>query len=410
MAEPFTYKTCPARFHCGSENSQVQLINLTGPNNSKATAYSCSMNVDVDGEPQAYGPPDKRPAPRDSLQDGGWLAPTKNAEKRAAYDEKFPAALQRLNDLTTQLHAKNPAPDHAAKVALEKEIHDLKKELHKLNPYYAEKPTPVNSGKVFWKWYGVYAMTEDEARRETHDDKIRGIPPRHPELHVQPELVDVYGKYPVVQSTFEPGPGYYVSPISAGFSAGSEQKFPKWDQRYYLPADAVSSNDPVQAPYGALSSGLTNVAGVHMRDQVFAINRDSGESLTFPFMDGAYGNKVGECSLSAFLKLGGKEVFLRRHGKKTTEIDRRHWDNSKFELLYLAFPRSQSPRQALKNFASASNADEFPILLSFLASTRGSGDAVSAFKGWQESKPALKPNPLHFDTIARALRTGGFGP
>ena len=52
---------------------------------------------------------------------------------------------------------------------------------------------------------------------------------------MQPELVDVYGKYPVVQSTFEPGPGYYVSPISAGFSAGSSKKFPKWDQRYYLP-------------------------------------------------------------------------------------------------------------------------------------------------------------------------------
>jgi hypothetical protein len=125
-------------------------------------------------------------------------------------------------------------------------------------------------------------------------------------------------------------------------------------------------------------------------------------------MDGAYGNKVGECSLSAFLKLGGQEVFLKRHGKKTTEKDRRHWNNSKFELLYIAFPRSQSPRQALRSFATASNADEFPILMSFLAGTRGSGDAVAAFKRWQESNLAPKPKPLHFDTIDRALRAGGF--
>src|SRR5262249_36976458 len=218
-------------------------------------------------------------------------------------------------------------------------------------------------------------------------------------------FADVHGKYLVVQSKYEPGPGYYVSPISAGFGAGSKHKFREWDQRYYLPPDVVSSNDPVQAPYGALSSGLTHVAGVHLRDQVFAINRDTGATLTFPFMDGAYGNKVAECSLSAFLKLGGKEVFLKRRGKPTTEKDRRHWNNSKFELLYLAFPSSQSPRQALRNFASASNADEFPILLAFLAGTRGAADAVSEFNRWQGSNLASKPNPLHFDIIERALRT-----
>ena len=408
MAEAFTYKACPTRFHCGSENSHVQLINLWGPNNSRATAYSCSMNVDVDGEPQAYGPPDIHPVPRDSLQDAGWLSPGKNAEKRAAYDQKFPAAMQRLNDLTDRLHAKNPPLDHATKVAIEKDIGEVRKELHKLNPYYADKPMPINNGKVFWHWYGVSAMTEEQARREIYDPKIPGIPPRHPELHVKPELADVRGKYPVVQSKYEPGPGYYVSPISAGFSAGSNQKYPQWDQRYYLPADVASSNDPVQAPYGALSSGLTRVAGVHLRDQVFAINRATGATLTFPFMDGAYGNKVAECSLSAFLKLGGKEVFLKHRGKPTTEKDRRHWDNREFEILYLAFPRSQSPWQALKNFAGASNADELPILLAFLAGTRGAADAVSEFNRWQGSNLASKPSPLHFDIIERGLRTGGF--
>src|SRR5215468_9821174 len=193
MAEAFTYKAYPTRFHCGSENSHVQLINLWGPNNSRATAYSCSMNVDVDGEPQAYGPLDIHPVPRDSLQDAGWISPGKNAEKRAAYDQKFPAAMQRLNDLTDRLHAKNPPLDHATKVAIEKDIGEVRKELHKLNPYYADKPMPVNNGKVFWHWYGVSAMTEEQGRREIYDPKIPGIPPRHPELHVKPELADVRG-------------------------------------------------------------------------------------------------------------------------------------------------------------------------------------------------------------------------
>ena len=98
MADAFTYKAWPTRFHFGGENSHVQLINLTGPNNARATAYSCSMNVDVDGEPQCYGPSNMRPIPRDSLQDAGWLSPAKNAEKLAAYEEEFPAAMERLKD------------------------------------------------------------------------------------------------------------------------------------------------------------------------------------------------------------------------------------------------------------------------------------------------------------------------
>src|SRR5262249_31204172 len=309
MAEVFTYKACPTRFHCGSENSHVQLVNLWGPNNSRLTAYSCSMNVDVDGEPQAYGPPDIHPVPRDSLQDAGWLSPGKNAEKRAAYDQKFPAAMQRLNDLTDRLHAKNPPLDHATKVAIEKDIGEVRKELHKLNPYYADKPMPVNNGKVFWHWYGVSAMTEEQGRREIYDAKMPGIPPRHPELHVKPELVDVHGKYPVVQSKYEPGPGYYVSPISAGFGAGSNQKFRPWDQRYYLPADVVSSNDPVQAPYGALSSGLTRIAGVHLHDQVFAINRATGATLTFPFMDGPTATKLQNALFLRFSSSAEKRCF-----------------------------------------------------------------------------------------------------
>ena len=408
MAEPFTYKACPTRFQCGSENSHVQLINLMGPNGTKATAYSCSMNVDVDGEPQAYGPPDMQPTPRDSLQDAGWLRPEKNLEKKVAYDAKFPAAMQRLTDLTERLQAKNPPPDHATKLALDKDIKAAKKELHALNPYYAEKPEPINNGKVFWHWYGVCAMTEEQARRATHDEGIRGIPARHPELDIRPDLVDVHGKYPVIQSKYEPGPGYYVSPLPTSFSAETKRKYPEWDQRYFLPEDVVSSNDPVQPPFGALSSGLTHVAGVHLRDQVFAINRDTGTTLTFPFMDKGNGNKVAECSLSAFLQLGGKEVFIKRHGKRTTEKDRRHWDNSKFELLYLTFPRLQSPRQALRSFASASNADDLPVLLSFLAGTRGTADAVAAFEQWQNSKLPSKPNPPYFNIIERALRVGGF--
>jgi len=234
-------------------------------------------------------------------------------------------------------------------------------------------------------------MTEQEARNRVSDDKIPGIPPRHPLLDVKPELCDAFGKYPVIQSKFEPGPGYYVSPISRG----TNPNYKEWDQRYYLPANVVCSNDPVQPPYAALSSGLKSVAGVKLGDQVFAINRASGISLAFPFMDGAYGNKVAECSLSAFLQLGGKEK------------DRRHWDNSRFELLYLAFPNAQPPSQVLASFASADNADEFPVLMAFLAGTRGGADAVLKFKTWRESETP-KPNPPHFDTIEAALQAAGF--
>jgi hypothetical protein len=393
MAEPFTYKAWPTRFLCGNENKHVQLINLFGPNKARATAYSCSMNVDVDGEPQCYGPPTKRPIPRDSLQDAGYLDPGTNAKKRAAYEAEFPEALQRLEDLAAERHAKDPPPDQTTKVKLDKEIHDVRVKLFKLNPYWTEKPVPVNNGTVFWKWYGVVAMTPREAQEAVFSDKIPGVPARHPELDIKPALEDVHGKYPVIQSKYEPGPGYYVSPITKGSNA----KFKTWDQRYWLPPNVVASNDPVQPPFGALSSGLRQVSGVVMGDQVLAIKRDTGTSLAFPFMDGAYGNKVAECSLSAFLKLGGKE------------IDRRHWNNNKFELLYLAFPHSQSPSQALSNFASATNASEFPLLLAFLAGARGGADAVAKFKRWQElDTNDEKPKPPYLDVIEPALRVAGF--
>ena len=392
MAEPFTFKAVHSRFHCGSENPHVQLINLLGPKGAKATAYSCSMNVDVDGEPQCYGPATMRPIPRDSLQDAGWLSPAKNAEKKAAYDADFPAAKQLLTELTEKRHSKDIVPDHAAKLALDKQIHDVKLKLHKLNPFYASNA--VKNGTVFWHWYGVYAMSHSEAQHAVFDDRAHGLPARRPIIdETKPELCDVNGKYPVIQSKLEPGPGYYVSPISRG----TNTTFPKWDQRFYLPADVVSSNDPVQPPFGALSSGLSSVSGVAMRDQVLAVNRGTGISLAFPFMDGAYGNKVAECSLSAFLKLGGKEK------------DRRHWDNSKLELLYIAFPNKQAPSDALRNFAGASNASDFPVLLAFLAGTRGASDATAQFKRWQDSTaPGPRPKPPYYDVIEAALRVAGF--
>jgi hypothetical protein len=403
VVEPFTYKAWPTRFLCGSENKHVQLINLFGPNGTRATAYSCSMNVDVDGEPQCYGPPTKRPIPRDTLQDAGYLDPGTNAKKRAAYEAEFPDTLQRLEDLTAERHAKDPPPDPTTKVKLDKEIYEVRVKLFKLNPFWTEKPVPVNNGTVFWKWYGVVALTPQEAQQSVYNDKIPGVPARHPELDVKPALEDVHGKYPVIQSKYEPGPGYYVSPISRSWlpiKKGSNPKFAIWDQRYWLPTNVVASNDPVQPPFGALSSGLKRVSGVVMGDQVLAIKRDTGNSLAFPFMDGANGNKVAECSLSAFLKLGGRE------------LDRRHWDNNKFELLYLAFPHSQSPSSALSNFANSDNASDFPVLLAFLAGARGGADAVSKFKKWQELDVSddAKPRPPYLDVIEPALRVAGFTP
>jgi hypothetical protein len=69
----------------------------------------------------------------------------------------------------------------------------------------------------------------------------------------------------------------------------------------------------------------------------------------------------------------------------------------------------------LAAFAGAANAEEFPLVLSFLAertvdAKRGyvSGDPLANYKAWKKLKPALQKKPAVFDTIHDALEAEGF--
>ena len=67
---------------------------------------------------------------------------------------------------------------------------------------------------------------------------------------------DVFGRFPVVQSVFEPGLEYFVTPLPNA----ANPNYPSWDQRYYLlPHDAFA-----QEAFGALSIPLSNATGLHL--------------------------------------------------------------------------------------------------------------------------------------------------
>lgn len=55
MADPITFQAAPDTFACGKDFTNITVVNFRGPARSKICAYSCNMNVDLDGDPQAYG-------------------------------------------------------------------------------------------------------------------------------------------------------------------------------------------------------------------------------------------------------------------------------------------------------------------------------------------------------------------
>jgi len=54
MADAFTYKAVPYKFSCGDDLVNLTVINFVGPAGAKACAYCCNMNLDLDGDIQAY--------------------------------------------------------------------------------------------------------------------------------------------------------------------------------------------------------------------------------------------------------------------------------------------------------------------------------------------------------------------
>ena len=431
MANAFTYKAATHRFDCGNDFVDLSVINFVGPAGAQACAYSCNMNLDLDGDPQSYGPFNKpKLRPKDNLGDAGWKSAADNTAIRLKYEagKKLLSELeQKKVDLVAKSKpvpdptkpapdVKKTAPDPAIK-ALDDQIDDAKTKLSQMSYEHIDengnraKVNPKNFGKIFWKWYGLVALSPDKAKAQLPCLDVAGMTGavRMPVLDKTSYYEDVYGRFPVVQSVFEPGPDYFVSALPSAATNPQFQAWP-WDQRYFLPPDKLA-----QQSFGALSTGLASYTGLRLKDMVLAIRLDTGDSLAFPFLDSGNGYKVAECSFAAFTGLGGIYHPERERAAKFP---------NDFLLLYLAFPNSagQTPAATLANFATASNALDFPIILAFIAKMTAdtnanangkktvTGDPLAEFAKWKKLKPELQIKPDPFDTINQSLRAAGFNP
>ena len=144
------------------------------------------MNLDLDGEPQAYGPLSKpKLRPKDNLRNAGWKSEADNTAIRLQY-EAGKQLLSQLEQKKANLVAKtqpNPAPTQAAPapakpatdpvmIALDEQIEEKKKALRKLS--FERKDAndndatvnPKNFEKIFWKWYGVMSLSPNQAKAQ----------------------------------------------------------------------------------------------------------------------------------------------------------------------------------------------------------------------------------------------------
>jgi hypothetical protein len=405
MSDAIKYKAAGPKFACGEDFTNLTVINFTGPGGSRACAYSCNMNLDLDGEPQAYGPFSKpQLRPQDVLGNAGWKSAAENSAIKARY-ELGKNVLSGLEQKKTDL-AKTKAVADPAMTALAKQIALQTAALRKQSFEHIDSngnpsaANPKNFEKIFWKWYGVAALTPGQAKRATAYLEMSAptITLRKPVLDQTSYYEDVFGRFPVVQSIFEPGPEYFVSVLP---SAATNPRFPTWDQRCFIPHDAFA-----QQPFGALTAPLHNATGLQINDTVFAVRLDTTDTLSFPFRDSGFDNKVAECSFAAFTGLGGEYHPENERAAKFP---------NDFLLVYLAFPGRQSPTSVLAHFSSASNASDFPLILSFLAQATAdaharhssvvTGDPLRAFESWK--KAGSKDKPQFLDVIMNGLSNAG---
>jgi hypothetical protein len=416
MADEIKAERVKHKFACGNDLTNITVINFVGPGGSKVSAYSCNMNVDLDGDPQAYAPfkkPELRPM--DNLGNAGWKGDGDNAKLQAKYEagKKALAELeQKKGDLAAKTNAvpapaapaspSKKAPQDPAMVALDKQIAAKKHELRAASFEHidangnASAKNPKNFEKLFWKWYGVVAMTPEEAKAAAPylEMAAPSLTMRRPVLDEASVYEDVFGRFPVVQSIFEPGPEYYVTPLPRA----KNTRYPAWDQRYFLPHDALE-----QEAFGALAVPLGQVTGLKLNDTVFAMRLDTDDTLEFTFRDVGFGYKVAECSLKAFTGMGGDYHPEKKGAAKFP---------NNFLNLYLAFPGGQSPSSTLAKFATASNASDFPVILAFIAQTTQNakgkvvtGDPLTAYEAWKKSGSTIKPSS--YDVIIQGLQSAG---
>jgi hypothetical protein len=424
MGEEIKAERVKHKFACGNDLTNLTVINFIGPGGSKASAYCCNMNVDLDGDPQAYAPLSKPGLrPMDNLGNAGWKGSADNAGLKAKY-EAAKKALEELEqkktDLggkttaipgpsapgpTTSASASKKAPADPAMAALDKQIAEKKLHVRAMsfehidaNGNHSAK-NPKNFEKIFWKWYGVVALTPEDAKAAAPylEMAAPSLTLRRPVLDESSQYEDVFGRFPVVQSIFEPGPEYYVTPLPRA----KNTRYPAWDQRYFLPHDALE-----QEAFGALAVPLRQVTGLNLNDTVFAMRLDTDDTLAFPFRDVGFGYKVAECSLAAFTGMGGDYHPEKKGAAKFP---------NNFLNLYLAFPGGQTPASTLAKFATATNASDFPVMLAFIAqatvdaqgkhSKVVGGDPLTAYEAWKKSSSTVKPSS--YDVIIQGLSSAG---
>jgi hypothetical protein len=429
MADPIVFTKEPVKWQCGNDLSNITLATFGFQSPGKKTgakdlgraigcAYSCNMNMDLDGEPQAYGPLSKVTKTLDWLQNGGWLSPDQNAAVKAAYEE-LEQVQKKIGELKAapkaDPDAKGPQPELEK---LQKELEALKTRITKhLHGILFGKDAREDGvaikyhGEKFWHWYGVRAYTPEEASKrhpytEVFKDPATGREKRverRPTLETDRIYEDAFGRFPVIQSEYEPGQGFYVSKLATPVNTA----FPEWDQRYNQLPDATAKR-----PYAALSKRLGYYTGLKVHDRVLGIRPDTGDTLEFPFLDTGYGQKVGECSIEAFTLLGGK-FGPQRYAGKPNPINN-------FPVLFVSFYQSATKAitASLAEMAQASNAEELPALLAFLAQATAdalarrksavAGEPFDDFVRWQKQKPHVNP-PL-YDLINQKLVAAGFKP
>jgi hypothetical protein len=414
MFDAITYKTLNHKFSCGDDFHGLSVVVFRGPNNAKAVAYCCNMNIDIDGDSQAYGRHDNPlKIPKDSLQDGGWLAKDDNAATKKTYEELKAS----IADLTAQVAALKPDATAAQRKDLDDQISKAQTKKNKLNPYPS---TAKNYEKVFWHWYGMVALTPTEAGRLSFNERDKKKTHRTPELANKfadsADFEDVNGRFPVIQSVFEPGPGFFVSKLATPVNP----MFPFWDQRYTLLPDATQVQE-----YAALSSYLmvskhdpNNAAALELNHRVAGIRLDNGVSVKMPFLDSGFKPKVAECSLYSFTALGGQigTVFpVANHVRNN------------FLVFYIAFPvkTDEAINATLAQFASAPNADQFPSMLAFVAKATvdatgrrmpGNGaitvntDPMKEWEKWHKLPTEQQTPPASLNVINTFLAANGFSP
>jgi hypothetical protein len=417
MAIAFSYKAAKNKYGTGNSFQGLTVVQFEGPDGVQACAYSANMNLDADGEPQAYANPGKGLKPLDRLGNAGYEWPPRKKSDLDTAEKKYNDLVQKKKDLQAPVKPGTPAAPIDA-TALKKLNEEIEQALYAVNSAaginmakWAMKSRwdgvgqkPKNWGTKLWHWYGVAALTAEEGRNNSFTERLDGgkTVQRKPLLEKDDKYADVYGKLPVVQQDYEPGPKYYVSAMPGRRNTA----FPVWDQRSTLPP-----GDKVMVPFGALSTVLAKETGLQLQDRVMAIRLDNGQSLSFPFLDSGHGTKVAEVGLRAFTGVGG---VLNEANINLTD--------NRFMLLYLAFNRSagQDVWGPLQSFAKAPNAEDFPVLLAFIASAttetrkNSSGMAtvktnpIQEFEKWKKSGSDKMPE--HYDVIKKELQKLGFDP